>query len=126
MFILGYSGNVTRNTTIGTLANWGPEYRVKVEVIVHSAHSGWSNILHFTSTGSNCCNIGDRVPAIFYHSEGILSISSAVNEDGDYGLRTNIDLKKWYHIEIVQKTENGKVREYHNYWNQILTMNINI
>ena len=94
--------------------------------MVNSAGSGWSSILRFTSTNNNCCNIGDRIPAIFYNSEGFLSISSAVNEDGDYYLRYDIDLEKWYHIEIVQKTENGKVREYHNYWNQILTMNINI
>ena len=94
--------------------------------MVNSAGSGWSSILRFTSTNNNCCNIGDRIPAIFYNSEGFLSISSAVNEDGDYYLRYYIDLEKWYHIEIVQKTENGKVREYHNYWNHILTMNINI
>ena len=109
-FILGYSGTVTEKKLIATIPNWGPEYRVAISVTVHSAGSGWSSILRFTSTGADCCNIGDRVPAIFYHSEGILSISSAVNEDGDYGLRTNIDLKKWYHIEIAQTKKNGKVR----------------
>ena len=82
-----------------------------ISVIVHSAGSGWSSILHFTSTGSDCCNIGDRVPAIFYNSDGRLLIESAVDEKGNKRAAYDIDLEKWYHIEIVQAVENGKVRE---------------
>ena len=43
MFILGYSGTVTIKTEIATIANWGPEYRVAVDIMVHSAGSDWSN-----------------------------------------------------------------------------------
>ena len=109
---LGYSGTVRKNDQIATIANWGPEYRVKVEVIVHSAHSGWSNILHFTSTGSNCCNIGDRVPAIFLRpGGGSLHITNAVGDNGNYWFDHNIEMGKSYEIEIVQEKTNGKVRE---------------
>ena len=113
MFFLGYSGTVRKNDQIATIANWGPEYRVKVEVIVHSAHSGWSNILHFTSTGSNCCNIGDRVPAIFLRpGGGALTITNAVGANGNYHFDYNIEIGKSYYIEMVQENTNGKVGEY--------------
>ena len=93
--------------------------------MVHSASSVWSSILRFTSTDSDCCNIGDRIPAIFYNSEGYLLIDSAVNEKGNQGVTYDIDLGKWYHIEIVQETENGKVRECgHNYCNKILILSM--
>ena len=78
--------------------------------MVHSAGSGVSSILRFTSTDSNCCNVGDRVPAIFYKSDGQLLIYSAVDEKGNKRASYDIDLEKWYHIEIVQAIENGKVR----------------
>ena len=113
MFILGYSGTVTKNNQIATIANFGPEYRVKVKVIVHSARSEWSNILRFTSTDSNCCNIGDRVPAIFLRpGGGAIAITNAVGANGNYHFDHNIEIGKLYDIEIVQEKENGKVREY--------------
>ena len=71
----------------------------------------WSNIIHFT-TGGDCCNIGDRVPAIFYNKAGFLRISSAVYGDGDFYVDPPIDLGKWYHIEMSQTKENGQVREF--------------
>ena len=46
-------------------------------------------------------------------------IDSAVNEKGNYGLTYNIDLESWYHIEIVQATDNGKVRD--NFQTTIVT-----
>ena len=113
MTILGYSETVRKNNQIATIANWGPEYRVKVEVIVHSAHSEYSNILHFTSTGSDCCNIGDRVPAIFlYPGRGRLHITNSVGANGNSYVDYNIQMGKSYDIEIVQENTNGKVREY--------------
>ena len=101
---------VKRNNQIGTVASWGPTFRVAVDIIVHSAVAGWSSILRFTSTSHNCCNLGDRLPIIHYHSKGYLHITSAVNKNGNYYVNYNIDLKKWYHIEIAQTKMDGKVR----------------
>ena len=122
MFISGYSGTSIQNNQIATIANFGPLYRVAGDIMVHSAGSGVSSILRFTSTGSNCCNVGDRVPAIFYNSGGYLLIDSAVNEKGNDGITFDIDLEKWYHIEIAQTWRNGKVREFNH--NQFLTVNL--
>merc|ERR1711874_417440 len=104
-----YSGTVVSKHQIATIDSFGPEYRVAFDIIVHSASSVWSSILRFTSTGGNCCNIGDRVPAILYNSRGYLLIDSAVNEKGNHGVTYKIDLERWYHVEIVQATENGQL-----------------
>ena len=116
MFILGFSGTVSRNKQIATISNWGPEFSVKVKVIIHSAHSEWSNILRFTSTGSDCCNIGDRVPAIFLRpGGGALAITNAVGDSGNHHFYHKIEMGKLYDIEIVQEKTNGKVRIYTQY-----------
>ena len=110
MFCAGYSGKVTKNNYISTIGSFGPEYRVVVDIIVHSVGSGWQNIIHFTSSEVDCCSIGDRNPAIFYHSSGKLRIAGAVGSK-TYYFDLMIDLQKWYHIEIVQQKKNEKVRE---------------
>ena len=74
-----------------------------IDIILHSESRGPSSILRFTTTGLNCCNIGDRVPAIFHGSQGLL-IVSAVNQVGDYNtVKVGLELEKWHHIEIAQK-----------------------
>ena len=116
---LGYSGTVTKNNLISTIDTWGREYRVAISIIVHSAGSEWSSILRFTNTDSNCCNIGDRIPAIFYNSgnggaNSYLHITNAVNGNANYYFNHYIDLRKWYHIELAQTKINGTVCEIYN------------
>ena len=106
---------VKKNQEIGTIASWGPTFRVAVDIIVHSAGSGATSILRFTSTSHDCCKMGDRLPAIIYNSEGYLHLTSAVNKNPNYYVNFNIDFKKWYHIEIAQTKMNGKVSEIYNF-----------
>ena len=106
---------VKRNNQVGTVASWGPTFRVAVDIIVYSAGSGPTSILRFTSTSHDCCKMGDRLPAIIYNSEGYLHLTSAVNKNPNYYVNFNIDFKKWYHIEIAQTKMNGKVSEMHNF-----------
>ena len=108
--ILGFV--VAKNDHIATIANWGPEYKVAVDINVRSSSSDeWGSIIRFTATGGDCCNLGDRVPALFYNSErGIIRISSQVDKNGDFYPDYDINLGTWYHIEIVQENNGGKVR----------------
>ena len=86
---------------------------MEVDIIVNSNRTcddiGYCNILRFTSTDSDCCIIGDRVPAIFYNIDGFLQITSAVNGSGNEYFDFYIDLETWYHIEIYQAEMNGQV-----------------
>ena len=107
---------VKKNNQIGTVASWGPTFRVAVDIIVHSAVAGWSNILRFTSTSGNMGHMGDRIPVINYYSKGgYLEFTSAVDKNAHYKVFYNIDLKKRYHIEIAQAKINGKVSEINNF-----------
>ena len=115
---LGYSGSVRKNDQIATIANWGPEYRVAVDIMVHSAGStgvyGYSNILHFTAGADDWLSkLGERVPAIYYHRnpESVFHICSTVGTNGNSCFNYDIEFNKEYHIEIVQANKNGKVRE---------------
>ena len=85
-----------------------------LDIIVHSFGSGWSNILRFTSTDVDCCNIGHRVPAIFYNSDGYLHITNAIHQNGNKAIDYDIDLEKWYRIVLAQWKDynDGRVREY--------------
>lgn len=48
--------------------------------------SDWSNILHITNTGNNCCNIGDRVPGIWLNTDSagtFLHVTASTNKNGN-------------------------------------------
>ena len=32
---------------------------------------GWRNILHFSATGKNCCNYGDRIPGVWFEPNSL-------------------------------------------------------
>ena len=108
---------VKKHNQIGTVASWGPTFRVAVDIIVHSAAPGWTSILRFTSTSHGIWEMGDRIPAIFHHSgdNGFIQIASGVNKNANFIVEYDIDYKKWYHIEIAQTQINGKVRKIHDF-----------
>ena len=70
---------------------------------------GWSELLRFTATGKDCCSAGDRIPALFVHSDGYITVSH-VGTDGNLRFRVHVILKKWIKLEIKQyPAENGEV-----------------
>ena len=115
--MLGLSGDVKRNTEIGKIPSWGPQFRVSFDLKINShvsGNSGWSSVLAFKSDGgaSNSRKIGDRIPAIFMFKKGFLHFTSGVNRKRNYNFNFNsIKLSKWYSITIEQTREKGKVRE---------------
>jgi len=48
--------------------------------------AGWSNIMHFTTTGRNCCSYGDRTPAIWFFPRSTrLHIRCGTKSSGNFG-----------------------------------------
>ena len=48
--------------------------------------ASWGSILHLTATGSNCCNYGDRIPAVWFHpGSHRLHIRDGHGSDGNAG-----------------------------------------
>ena len=108
---------VMKNNQIGTIASWGPTFRVAVDIFIHSyGPYGWQNILRFTNTNHKINQMGDTIPAIFYHSRySFLTIASPVDIDANKAPAFTIDKEKWYHIEIAQTKWDGEVSEIHNF-----------
>ena len=51
--------------------------------------SNWSNIVHFTTTGNNCCFAGDRCPAIwFWPNSSAFHVMLGDMEIGNWGINT--------------------------------------
>ena len=129
LFLSGLSGRVKKNHQIGTIWNWGPQFRVSFDLRINSHVLGdpvwgWSEILVFSATEESKGSTGnllhkkmkgDRIPAIFIHRDHSpwgMYISNLVNAHRDYHFRyTKYKENKWHRFEISQLREgDGKVR----------------
>ena len=81
--------------------------------------SKWTEVFYFTANGNVdgpwCCDYGDRIPAVHINShKKNFSITSAINGNGNYPHRIDIELGKTYQITIKQFKESGR------YWYEII------
>jgi hypothetical protein len=61
------------------------EYELSLDIFPTGTKAGWSNILHISSTGENCCGYGDRVPAVwFFNGTTRLHIVTGSNSSGAF------------------------------------------
>mmetsp|Transcript_36923 Transcript_36923/g.88919 ORF Transcript_36923/g.88919 Transcript_36923/m.88919 type:complete len:217 (+) Transcript_36923:918-1568(+) len=61
--LIGEGFELVQGTSLGEV-NASKHFEVSFVVTPHGTREGWSNLIHFTSTGNNCCEEGDRVPAV--------------------------------------------------------------
>ena len=104
---------MTRNNQIGTIARWGPTWRVSVDLIIHSYGEGeypFKSIIAFKgNNGNNCCKNGDRVPAIWFHKTRGLHIVTSANgtlHGFDY---KGVKLGNRFNLVLEQVFINGEV-----------------
>ena len=105
---------ITKNNLLGVLPYLGRTYEITYQVFLNkvSGGAGAFSILHLT-TGKDCCDYGDRTPALWTNSNNFCFVRSAINGIGDY--KKNIDhqltAQKWYNFEISQLlNSDGEVR----------------
>merc|ERR1712127_876999 len=67
IFRKGGSWTLKKGTKVGTV-NLPTDFTVSFGLTPARKINGWANILHVTGTGGNCCNYGDRIPAIWFYS----------------------------------------------------------
>ena len=102
------------------IPEWGPNYKIKFELNIESFANGgnmWGNVFHFTATGKGCCDIGDRVPALYTNSANFLYLCSNIGDNGDFCTQSPpnvVETNKWYTIEYEQKFEAYQVRGHLN------------
>ena len=75
---------VGSSNLLGSLATWGPAYRVSVEVKINSftgpglRDGEWAELLSFSATNNYEGNSGDRVPGVFSHRDGSILVATQV------------------------------------------------
>ena len=106
---------VENNNLIGSIPSWGPSFKISFELKILSFANchplGMANYLTFTSTDSDCCNIGDRIPAFFTNNGGFLQLVTQINNNGNH-IKSSPKLQEniWYKIDVEQLLkDNDKV-----------------
>ena len=100
----------TRNNLIGTLPLWGPLFEISfdlwVESFASSYNGGWSEFLRFTTTDSNCCVEGARLPAFQANLDGSIYIITQIG--GDYNAHKGFEFTKktWRRLTVKQYLNN--------------------
>ena len=75
---------VGSSNLLGSLATWGPAYRVSVEVKINSftgpglRDGEWAELLSFSATNNYEGSSGDRVPGVFSHRDGSILVATQV------------------------------------------------
>ena len=88
----------------------GKEYSIEFQIEVNKEFSTpeYLNVFHMTSTGNDCCNHGDRIPALFVNKKKNLHFTSSIGSHGNYHFNFPYELNKTYHIVISQtQSHNG-------------------
>ena len=102
-----------KNNLLAIIPKLSRSYSVKFEFKPTRFQSGWTNIIHLTATGNNCCKYGDRIPAVWFYSttttatKNKVHICSAVSGRGNYCFDSGIIVPRgqWTTIEINQHRE---------------------
>lgn len=106
------------NTLLGSAQNNG-DYILTMNILPTTANpNAWSEIVHFTVSGANCCTPGDRMPGIwFIPNTTRLHIRIGDANDGNWGMDTvgfcNINQVNTFRLECrgsnVSVTLNNQV-----------------
>jgi len=79
------------------------EFKISFDVLISNFASQVQGILRFTSTGGNCCAVGDRLPGVWLSSNKKFYIRFALNGNGDSGYSGTIATSgEWINLEISQ------------------------
>jgi hypothetical protein len=108
--------NGRQGNNIGQIDVTG-DYILSFDITLRSLQGPWTNIIHFTTTGNNCCATGDRCPAIWFWPGGSqFHVMVGDMEVGNWGVNTNpIPLNQKVSFKLicqgpsVSVTANGQV-----------------
>ena len=106
--MIGKPWNLTRDTIIKVIPILGPEYKIEIEIRIRDFSGSWPNIFRFSAIDGNCCKIGQRIPALFIRTEGILYLATNIGNNGDrvfHDVLGKFEADKWYKLTILQKKD---------------------
>ena len=99
------------NLLFDSLAVWGPEFDIHVDIKINSWIANWGSIIRFEAKDGSCCEIGQRIPGIWTKAgtSDKLMIVTQVNGNGNTNwaeVLGTFDTNIWYKFIISQKREN--------------------
>ena len=72
--------------------NWGDVYSITFDItVIKQSSITWMEVFRFTATNENCCNNGDRIPALFINPAGTFHFSSSLYNGENYNYVHDID-----------------------------------
>jgi hypothetical protein len=112
--VIGEGIKLVKNTKAGEVQA-SQNFEVSFVVTPHGTVSGWSNIIHFTQTGKNCCDEGDRMPAVwFYSSTTKLHIRSGRQGGGNDGCDPTDQLPIGQATKVDIRVQGGKMQVFYS------------
>eukprot|EP00091_Calanus_sinicus_P006155 TRINITY_DN1675_c0_g1_i25.p1 TRINITY_DN1675_c0_g1~~TRINITY_DN1675_c0_g1_i25.p1 ORF type:complete len:198 (-),score=31.25 TRINITY_DN1675_c0_g1_i25:58-651(-) len=102
---------LTKNNLVTELPFLGKEYQLTFELKVTKFGAvDTRSVIHLSATGADCCNVGDRVPAVWITKDKKFHIAATVNGIGNYyqDVPTVLEENKWILVEISQTLVDGK------------------
>ena len=111
---------------IKTYLTWGDVFYIEFDIIVNKLPTLpmgiWTNIFHFSASGADNANYGDRIPAVFIHNNGLdysyIQIASAVSGNKNHIVDVQFSVGILYKITIRQ------YKDFHGqHWFEVLVNN---
>jgi hypothetical protein len=99
---------IMQNNKIGAITGTTKNYILSFDITPKEIIGDWSSILRFTYTDNNCCNIGDRSPAIWF-TPGATALHCRIGDvnDGNWGIDTSpLPMNKKSNVKITCKDNN--------------------
>ena len=87
-------------------------YDVQFDIKPQGKVGGWSNILHLTNDGKNCCNYGQRIPGIWFWPNKLkVHVRDGDSKNGNHGCDPSqqLALHKWTNVRVEIRDRTTKV-----------------
>ena len=67
--------------------NLGQDYEISFTIVIKDIEPNWGSLFHFTVTNGDCCNFGDRLPALWLYPGGTnLHCRLGDSTEGNWGI----------------------------------------
>ena len=86
--LLPSSPALSRNNAIAIITAKA-DYKLSFEIVPTATIADWASILHFNAGNKDCCDLGNRSPAIWFHPGSTrLHVRIGDSADGNWGIDT--------------------------------------
>jgi len=87
------------------------DYELDLDLKISQTSYGWTNIIHFSADDHDCCNYGDRAPAIWLHSgTSTLYVVTSELSNGNYDkCSPNVGLDTETHLKLKVQGQSQKL-----------------